>query len=259
MMNPTHLLDTHCHIGAYRDPVAVIRAAEANTSIVAVTESPEEYRRLRTRLGRRDHIQVALGLHPLKAHTFTPNDLARFFRLLPEATWIGEVGLDFSRQGVATAKHQLRIFDAVLTEAQPGRHPLTVHSRGAEADTIGFLAQARLPAVLHWYTGPTGPIDAALDAGLYFSYNVAMVRSKKFAALLRAIPRNRTLLETDGPYARAEHGPAQPHQIDEVVIALAGGWGISHSEATRAILENQRQFITNAAKTPPGEQRDIPS
>lgn len=250
MMNPTRLLDTHCHIGAYSDPVAVIRAAAANTSIVAVTESPEEYRRLRTRLGRRDHIQVALGLHPLKAHTFTPNDLARFFRLVPETTWIGEVGLDFSRHGVATKKHQLRVFDAVLTEAQPGQHPLTVHSRGAEADTIGFLAQAKLPAVLHWYTGPAAPIDTALDAGLYFSYNIAMVRSKKFATLLRAIPRNRTLLETDGPYAHAAHGPAQPHQVEEVVTALAGGWGISRSEATDAIRENQRQFIANGPRSP---------
>lgn len=250
MMNPTHLLDTHCHVSAFTDPVAVIRAAEANTSIVAVTESPEEYRRLRTRLGRRDHVQVALGLHPLKAHTFTPSDLARFFRLVPESTWIGEVGLDFSRHGVATKKHQLRVFDAVLTEAQPGQHPLTVHSRGAETDSISFLAQAKLPAVLHWYTGPAAPIDSALDAGLYFSYNIAMVRSKKFTTLLRAIPRDRTLLETDGPYARGAHGPAQPHQIGEVVAALAGGWGVSGAEATAAILENQRNFIANAARSP---------
>lgn len=249
-MNPTNLLDTHCHINAYRDPVAVIRAAEATTSIVAVTESPEEYRRLRTRLGRREHIQVALGLHPLKAHTFTHNDLARFFRLVPETTWIGEVGLDFSRHGIATKKDQLKVFDAVLTEAQPGRHPLTVHSRGAETDTIRHLAQAKLPAVLHWYTGPTAPIEAALNAGLYFSYNIAMVRSNKFATLLRAIPRNRTLLETDGPYARAAGGPAQPHQLNEVVTALAGGWGISHDEATNAILENQTRFIATAAQDP---------
>ncbi|WP_345520675.1 TatD family hydrolase [Nocardioides conyzicola] len=249
-MNPAHLIDTHCHISAYSDPVAIVRAAESNTSIVAVTESPEEYRRLRTRLGRRDHIQIALGLHPLRSHTFTPNDLARFFRLVPETTWIGEVGLDFSRQGAATKKEQLRVFDAVLTEAQPGQHPLTVHSRGAEADTVGFLAQAKLSAVLHWYTGPIGPIDAALDAGLYFSYNIAMVRSKKFATLLRAIPRDRTLLETDGPYARAAHGPAQPHQINEVVAALARGWGISRSEATDVIIGNQRRFIANASTSP---------
>ncbi|RYB94435.1 TatD family deoxyribonuclease [Nocardioides oleivorans] len=249
-MNPAHLIDTHCHIGAYGDPISVVRAAESTTSIVAVTESPEEYRRLRTRLGRRDHIQVALGLHPLRSHTFTPNDLARFFRLVPETTWIGEVGLDFSKQGRATKKDQLRIFSAVLAEAQPGQHPLTVHSRGAEADTIGFLGQSKLSAVLHWYTGPTNLIDAALAAGLYFSYNIAMVRSKKFSELVRAIPRDRTLLETDGPFARGQHGPARPHQLEEVVSALALGWDVSHADANRSILDNQRRFLAQTAGRP---------
>lgn len=249
-MNPNNLLDTHCHINAYSDPVAVVRASKGatTTNIVAVTESPEEYRRLRTRLGRRDHIQVALGLHPLAAHTVTPSDLARFFRLVPQTTWIGEVGLDFSRQGIATKRAQLQVFDAVLTEAQPGHHPMTVHSRGAEADTIRLLAQANLPAILHWYSGPISHIETALEAGLYLSYNIAMVRSRKFSTLLRAIPRDRTLLESDGPFARASGSPAQPHQLNEVVTALAGGWGVSYTDATNTILENQNRFITTATR-----------
>lgn len=246
-MTGVGLLDTHCHVSAYADPVSVIKAAEAAlTSIVAVTESPEEYRLLRTRLGCRDNVDVALGLHPLLAASFTPNHLARFFRLVPQATWIGEVGLDFSRAGIATKKQQLRVFDVVLTEAQPGRHPLTVHSRGAEKDVIRLLADARLPAVLHWYSGPTGPIDDALSAGLYFSFNVAMTRSRKFASLLRAIPPERVLLETDGPHARSGNGPAHPHELPEVVTALAGGWGRTVDDATDLVRENQGWFLALA-------------
>ena len=247
-MTGAGLLDTHCHVSAYADPVSVIRAADAtSTSIVAVTESPEEYRRLRTRLGPRGNVDVALGLHPLLAASFTPNHLARFFRLVPETTWIGEVGLDFSRVGIATKRQQARIFDVVLTEAQPGRHPLTVHSRGAENEVIQLLTDAQLPAILHWYTGPTGAIDQALAAGLYFSFNVAMTRSKKFAALLRAIPPERTLLETDGPYARSGNGPAHPHELPGVVTALAGGWGRSIDDAAALICENQKQFLASAS------------
>lgn len=241
------LLDTHCHIGAYADPVSVIKAAEAtSTSMVAVTESPEEYRRLRTRLGRRDNVEVALGLHPLLAASFTPNHLARFFRLVPQATWLGEVGLDFSRAGIATKKQQLRVFDVVLTEAQPGRHPLTVHSRGAEKDAVRLLADARLPAILHWYSGPSGPIDDALSSGLYFSFNVAMTRSNKFASLLHAIPPERVLLETDGPYARSGNQPAHPHELPEVVTALAGGWGRTVDDAASLVRENQKRFLATA-------------
>jgi TatD DNase family protein len=225
----------------------MLRAAEeAGVAIVAVTEGPDEYRRLRTRLGRRDHVEVALGLHPLHAASFGPNDLARFFRFVPHAGWIGEVGLDYSRAGLATAKAQRRVFDVVLTEAQPGRHPLTVHSRGAEKDVIQSLADAALPAVLHWYTGPLNIIDDALQAGLYFSINIAMTRTRKFPSLLRALPRERVLLETDGPYAKDRGRPARPDELTTVAMALSQAWGVDLTETRRVLTGNQESFLANA-------------
>lgn len=246
-MRPDFLIDTHCHLGMYPDPVSVLRAArEAQTSIIAVTEDPDEYRRLRTRLGSRSEINVALGLHPLRAASFTTNDLARFFRFVPQCTWIGEVGLDFSRAGVATKKQQLRVFDMVLTEAQPGRHPLTIHSRGAEKEVIQRLADAKLPAVLHWYSGPLGPINEALEAGLYFSFNTAMTFSKRFPSLIRAIPRERILLETDGPYAKAQGRVAFPSELRDVVKYLAQAWNVAPESARSVISENQDRFLRSA-------------
>lgn len=243
-MTSTGLIDTHCHVGAYPDPVGILTTAKAaSTSVVAVTESPGEYRRLRTRLGRRENVDVALGLHPLRAASFTANDLARFFRLVPQTTWLGEVGLDFSRRVADTKKQQLKVFDVVLTEAQPRRHPMTVHSRGAEKEVIRALADARLSAILHWYTGPTGPIDDALAAGLYFSFNIAMARSKRFAALLNAVASDRVLLETDGPYARAAGRPARPDELGDVVTALAGGWDLPTDAASELLRQNQARFL----------------
>lgn len=244
-MSPARLLDTHCHVAAYADPVAMLRAADqAGVAIVAVTEDPDEYRRLRTRLGKRDHVQVALGLHPLRAASFSPNDLARFFRLVPQTNWIGEVGLDYSRAGVSSARAQQRIFDVVLTEAQPGRHPLTVHSRGAEKDVIRRLADAGLPAILHWYTGPLGLVEDALQAGLYFSINIAMTRSRKFSALIQAIPQDRILLESDGPYAKDGSNPARPDKLDSVALALARAWGTDLEGSIRVLIRNQERFLS---------------
>lgn len=245
-VSPFGLLDTHCHLATYTDPVAILRKADAaGVSIIAVTEDPDEYRRLRTRLGRRDHVDVALGLHPLRAASFSQNDLARFFRLVPQTSWIGEVGLDYSRAGVATAKAQQRVFDVVLTEAQPGRHPLTVHSRGAEKDVIRLLSDSGLPAILHWYSGPLGLIDDALQAGLYFSINIAMARSRKFPGLLRAVPRERLLLETDGPYAKDRGRAAQPDELQSVALALAHAWGTDLDESMQVLIANQERFLTS--------------
>ncbi|KDO92260.1 TatD family hydrolase [Mycobacterium timonense] len=246
-MSAERLLDTHCHVSAYADPVATLRDADqAGVAVVAVTEDPDEYRRLRTRLGRREHVEVALGLHPLRAASFGPNDLARFFRLVPQTNWIGEVGLDYSRAGAATAKAQQRVFDVVLTEAQPGRHPLTVHSRGAEEDVVERLAAAGLPAVLHWYSGPLNLIGEALQAGLYFSINVAMTRSRKFPSLMREIPQDRILLETDGPYAKDRGRPARPNGLEDVATALGYFWGTDLAATTKIVRANQKRFLNRS-------------
>ncbi|MBD1591110.1 TatD family deoxyribonuclease [Arthrobacter sp. S1_S22] len=243
-MTQERLLDTHCHVSAYADPVAMLGAAEqAGIAVIAVTEDPDEYRRLKTRLGRREHVDVAIGLHPLRAASFGPNDLARFFRLLPQAKWIGEVGLDFSRVGAGTAKAQLRVFDTVLAEAARGHHPLSVHSRGAEKEVIQKLAEAEAQAVLHWYTGPLYLVDEAVKSGLYFSLNIAMTRSRKFASLVRAIPRERVLLETDGPFAKVQGRAAHPHELGDVAKILAQAWGTDIKETTKAVIANQYRFL----------------
>lgn len=245
-MIQARLLDTHCHVAAYSDPVAMLRAADdSGIAIVAVTEHPDEYRRLRTRLGRREHVHVALGLHPLRAASLSQNDLARFFRLVPRANWIGEVGLDYSRSGSSTAKAQQRMFDVVLTEAQPRRNPLTVHSRGAEKDVIKLLSDAGLPAILHWYSGPLRLIDDALQAGLYFSINIAMTRSRKFPELIQAIPPERVLLETDGPYAKHQGRPAQPSDLESVAVALSLAWDNNLADSMQLLMANQQRFLAN--------------
>lgn len=244
MSSEYHLLDTHCHVGSYEDPVSVLdQARAASVDVIAVTGDPGEYRLLRTRLGRRPGVQVAIGLHPLKAASLTRDDLARFFRLLPQSRWVGEVGLDFSRVGIATQRQQREVFEAVLTEAQPGHHPLTVHSRGAEEVVIKELTQARCPAVLHWYSGPLALVDDALAAGLYFSINPAMIRTKKISQLLALVPRDRVLLETDGPFAKLGARPAQPNHVRQVVQQLARVWGTSDRETSDLIVLNQRRIL----------------
>lgn len=185
----TRLLDTHCHVHAYDDPIAVLDDARRNgIDVVAVTEDPGRFRVLRTRLGRRPGVHLAIGLHPLRAADTTTADLARLLRMLPHADWIGEIGLDFSRVGAATRQQQLRVFDALLAEPSVLRHPLTVHSRGAERDTIRRLLQVEARAVLHWYTGPLAAAEEAISGGLWVSVNPSMVRSARGSSLLAMVP-----------------------------------------------------------------------
>ncbi|WP_103510064.1 TatD family hydrolase [Streptomyces sp. SM13] len=242
------LWDTHCHLTGYNDPLTVLEeAAQVEVDVVAVTEDPGEYRLLRARLGRRSGVTPALGMHPLRAHSFAPADLARFLRMLTEATWIGEIGLDFSPVGRATRNVQTGVFETILGDPRARSLPMTIHSRGAEKDTINRLLQTDVrSAILHWYTGPTGLVDNALAAGAYFSFNPAMTRTAKGRILLDAVPEDRVLLETDGPFTRVGTRPSRPHDLLRMVDHLATRWALPHDGVIRQIRDNQQRLHMTA-------------
>ncbi|MFI2663488.1 TatD family hydrolase [Micromonospora carbonacea] len=237
------LLDTHCHIDVYPDPIAVLNQAKAaGVHVVAVTEDPGRFRLLRTRLGRRDGIHLGIGLHPLRVTTHYCRDLDRLSRLLPDADWVGEVGLDFSKGGAATKALQVEAFEALLAIDAVLRKPITVHSRGAERDTVTRLLQTNVVAVLHWYTGSIAVAEQAVTGGLWFSVNPAMIRSSRAGGLLRTIPPRHVVLETDGPYARCAGRPAHPADLPAVAEHLAGVWGLPRGAALAQIASNQQRL-----------------
>ncbi|MGY1873953.1 MULTISPECIES: TatD family hydrolase [Nocardia] len=252
------LLDTHCHLDAYHDPLAELeRANQAGVHVVAVTEDPGRYRILRTRLGRRPGVEVAVGYHPMRVGNLGTGDLLRFLRLLPQANWVGEIGLDFSRHALATKTAQIHAFEAILAEPRLRTTPVTVHSRGAERDTITRLAQARIPAILHWYTGPLGPVEDALAAGMYFSINPAMLASRKSATLVSRLPVDRILLETDGPHTRLRSRETKPADIAAIVGALASLWQVSEQHAHATVCANQQQLLRGLNAAAADHHRDV--
>ena len=85
--------------------------------------------------------------------------------------------------------------------------------------------RAGVTAILHWYSGPLKHIEAALAAGLWFSVNLAMLRSRNGQRIVAALPRERVLTETDGPYLKLGAEPAEPRDIPAVVRGLGRAWG----------------------------------
>jgi len=241
-----HLLDTHCHLDSYADPLKVLSSARAaNVDVVAVTESPEAFRRFRTRLGRVQGVSVALGLHPGSTASAAPGQLQRFFRMLPSADWIGEVGLDYnSRVDARERKAQYSTFSAVVEHQLARTTPMTVHSRGAASDAVAVLEGTGARAVLHWFTGTPRQASRGADAGLWFSINSAMVRSKSGARVLGAIPHNRLLLETDGPYCMFQGRPSEPRDLPKVVEHVARLLSLHPAETVSILEENVRRFLT---------------
>lgn len=242
-------LDSHCHLDQYSQPQVIARlAARDRVKVVAVTELPSAYRRLRAHLGRPAGIHLALGFHPLTLPRSSQRERILFTQNLPLCDFVGEVGLDYSR-GSSEWVNQRETLYWILDQDGIDQKVLSVHSRGAEEDVIAALAGSGLRAILHWYTGPRVLIEKALENGLYFSINTSMLRTKKGRMLIKLIPRNRILTETDGPYCQVGRTSATPSAIPGIVGSLASAWGVSHRRARTTIWENWIAITTIATGT----------
>ncbi|HMJ35413.1 MAG TPA: Qat anti-phage system TatD family nuclease QatD [Baekduia sp.] len=250
---PAQFVDSHCHLDRYDRPMDVIRAAEASGVVtVVVTELPSSFQRLSVMLGKRPRVRLALGCHPLRATQVTATERALFGRLIEQTDYVGEVGLDGSKHGRESLQVQRKVFDFVLNDPRTANKVLTVHSRGAEEETIERLAAAKTTAILHWYTGALKHIDAAADTGLWFSVNPAMVESQKGRKTIASLPRERVVTETDGPFATVRGVPCVPADVPPLVSALAAIWDEDVAD-TRDRIFRGMTTLTKLASTPPAD------
>jgi len=112
------MLDAHCHLDLYPDPSRTARDAESKgVFVVCVTNLPSAFLAARPHIHQFKKVRLALGLHPLNAELHSVEELSLFGELVDETSFIGEIGLDFSREGYATRDKQLNSFRFVSIPA----------------------------------------------------------------------------------------------------------------------------------------------
>lgn len=195
------MIDTHCHFDMMPNPEAYIRQKEKDGNVViGMTNLPSHFQIGQPHVRHYKHIRIALGFHPLLAAE-KQNELPLFKKLVEQTSYIGEIGLDFSKVGYATKKEQIQVLEEVLATLNGKKKIISVHSRRAEKELLGLLEDYNIENVIfHWYSGPVGLIPAILERGYYFSVNGAMCSSSNGLAIIRKIPCERLLTETDAPY-----------------------------------------------------------
>lgn len=239
--------DTHCHLDLYQDMTIVARECEKRLIwTIAVTNLPSIWQSISNQLAEYQHIRVALGIHPQLAAEHG-QELKLFMQLLEKARYIGEVGLDGSKEGVASLPQQKKIFEAIIQAcAEQQGKVLTVHSRGAVKDVLAMLellGAKNNGIILHWFTGTATQMLQAVELGCYFSVNPQMVKSQSGINLISQIPPDRILTETDGPFIRHGREPAQPWHVVDVVTRLAMLWQITPQQANERIADNFKRLL----------------
>lgn len=237
VVGPT--VDFHCHLDLYADPPAAIaRIQSTGAFALSVTTTPSAWRVTRQLAQDAPRIATALGLHPEVAHKRI-GELKLFDALLPASRFVGEIGLDGSPQYAPHQSAQLTVFRHILRAcSKVSGRILTIHSRRAVDEVLDDLEshpQAGVP-VLHWFTGNASQLRRAIDLGRWFSVGSQMCSTARGKALVSAMPADRVLTETDGPFSKIKGRAAQPGDVAGALDYLAGMWCISRAEAAQRVL-----------------------
>ena len=192
------------------------------------------------------------GVHPHDAERF---DSARDVTLIEEqvsagAVAIGECGLDYHYDN-SPRDTQRAAFAAQIDLAARVKRPLVVHTRDAEDDTgamIESAASAGVRGVLHCYTGTQTLAERAVAAGWYISFR-GIVTFKKWTddALLRFVPNDRLLVESDSPYLAPvpDRGKRnEPAWVARTLARVAQARGVTSAELGRITVANARALFS---------------
>ena len=239
----------HCHLDRYPNPREIAKEAEhAGVTIVAMTNLPSHFAAGKAPASRLKNVRLSLGLHPMLA-PHSQRELDLFSQLEPSTSYIGEVGLDFAKDGIGTKERQIDSFRFVLECIARKGKILSIHSRKAEAEVLSCLRDHSITgATFHWYTGTKEVLSKILDAGHFLSINCAMLNSSSGKELLAGVPPSRCLLETDGPYTRVGRGPSRPMHLHRVVEQLSDLWSLSIGATQEKIGSNFRTMLQKTSE-----------
>lgn len=253
----TSFIDSHAHLA---DPAfdsdreaAIARARQTGAlGIVCIGESLEAATRARGIAALHpEFIRFTVGIHPHDAANFDAlRDRPAIATLLADgAVAVGECGLDYHYDHSPRDK-QRRAFAEQLALARDVGKPVVVHTRAADADTAAMVTEAGaagVTGVLHCFTGDASLAETGLAAGWYVSFS-GIITFQKWTddGLLRLVPSNRLLVESDSPYlAPVPHRGHrnEPAWVSFTVARLAVARGVDASIIGKETAANARRLF----------------
>jgi TatD DNase family protein len=233
-------VDAHFHFDLFKDAAELIAEIETlRVQTIAVTNAPSVFHHTLKMSRSVPHLMPAVGLHPELVATHG-HELETMWPLLEQTRFVGEIGLDYVTNDRGNRVAQMEVFSSIVERcATYGDKVLSIHSRRSATDVISVVGN-RYPGrvILHWFSGSRRELERAIDCGFYFSVGPAMMKSKNGVGLLSAMPKERVLTETDGPFVQVDERPARPGDVATVVDAISSLWKVTLAEAKATVSLN---------------------
>lgn len=235
------------------------RAKAAGVERIIVTGASEQGSRDALRLTGHypDYLYATAGLHPHHASEYSSDSDQLFRELLlnPKVLACGETGLDYFRD-LSPRAAQIFAFEKQLEIAVDCGKPLFLHQRDAHEDFLGCMKNVRDrigPAVVHCFTGDRKSLFDYLDRDFYIGITGWICderRGQHVAELVKHIPANRLMIETDSPYLlprtlrpKPSHHRNEPAFLPHIAAAIAHHRAEAIEITARTSTETARQFF----------------
>ena len=202
--------DTHCHIyQEYYDDIDNIMEISNNNNVNrwinngCDQKSNEEVINL---IKKYDNMYGAIGIHPENVDEYTEEDID-FIKsniMNKKIIAIGEIGLDYHYTKENKDK-QIRLLEIQLKIAEEFNLPVIIHSRDATLDTINTLKKFKVKGVIHSFSGSLETANIYINMGYMLGINgVVTFKNANIKDVIREIPLEHLVLETDSPYLTPE-------------------------------------------------------
>lgn len=235
------IVDSHCHLDAldyenlHKDVADVVEKAKQRgvQHLLAVGVTLKRFEQMYDVLKPFSEISLACGVHPLDLDD-EPFDAKRLLALARDekVIAIGEMGLDYY-YSVENKDLQQSVFAQQIAVANELNKPIIVHTRSAREDTIALLKEnnaQQCGGVLHCFTEDWDMAKQALDLGFYISISgiITFKNAEALREVVRRVPLDRLLVETDSPYLAPvpyrgkQNQPAYTREVCDYIATLRG-------------------------------------
>ena len=198
-------LDSHCHLNdeAYdNDLNDVIKRMEENgiKKVMLVSVSPDEY--IKGLNIKSDNIEIkrSIGVFPSEA-MLSEDKRKEYYKFFKDVDAIGEIGLDY-HYTKEFKEEQKKVFIEQIKMANDLNKPIIVHSRDAAFDTLDILKNNSCKGVIHCFSESAeyARIYSKLGYFISLSGSITFKKQEKAIDIIRSIPIDKILIETDSPY-----------------------------------------------------------
>jgi TatD DNase family protein len=257
------LIDSHCHLdrlksapdSASLQTIMDNAKAQGVDYLLCVNVRQQGFEAMRDKVSAFNNVFLSSGVHPLDVQEGLNIDDIRRFATDPRVVAIGETGLDYFYSN-ETKTLQQQCFEQQIALAVEVDKPLIVHTRDAREDTINMLKAGRadnVGGVLHCFTENWEMAKAAIDLGFYISVSgiVTFKNAGELRSVIRKVPKDRLMVETDSPYlAPAPHRGQenQPAFVRDVAEFVAELRGEKFEELAQYTTDNFFNLFKDAAK-----------